>query len=290
MSGWTIQQYLNRITQYLTEKHIDSPRLEAELLMSQVLGMQRIDLYTQFDKEVSKEDSKRLEELVQRASEHEPIAYLIGRKEFYSIDLEVTKDCLIPRPETELLVDKALEFLRGRQGRQFVCDLCTGCGCIAIAIAKNFSEADIIATDISEAALKQAEMNIERHKLKERIKLLCGDLFEPFVPQIDRTKFDLIACNPPYVSSAEYEKLDRNVKDYEPREALYGGEDGLDVYRRIVSEAADYLKADAALIVETGYRQGESVKKLFEQAGFGKIKIEKDFQNNDRVVIAHKTS
>ncbi len=290
MSGWTIQQYLNRITQYLTEKHIDSPRLEAELLMSQVLRMQRIDLYTQFDKEVSKEDSKRLDELVRRASEHEPIAYLIGRKEFYSIDLEVTKDCLIPRPETELLVDKALEFLRGRQGRQFVCDLCTGCGCIAIAIAKNFSEADIIATDISEAALKQAEMNIERHKLKERIKLLCGDLFEPFVPQIDRAKFDLIACNPPYVSSAEYEKLDRNVKDYEPREALYGGEDGLDVYRRIVSEAADYLKADAALIVETGYRQGESVKKLFEQAGFGKIKIEKDFQNNDRVVIAHKTS
>jgi release factor glutamine methyltransferase len=288
MSGWTIQQHLNRITQYLTEKHIDSPRLEAELLMSQTLKMQRIDLYTQFDKEVSQDDSKRLGELVQRASEHEPIAYLIGRTEFYSIDLEVTNDCLIPRPETELLVDKALEFLRGREGRQFVCDLCTGCGCIAIAMAKNFLEADIIATDISEAALKQAERNIERHGLKERIKLLCGDLFEPFVPQIDRAKFDLIVCNPPYVSSAEYEKLDRNVKDYEPREALFGGEDGLDVYKRIASGAADYLKADAALIVETGYRQGETVKKLFEQAGFKDLKIEKDFQNNDRVVIARR--
>jgi release factor glutamine methyltransferase len=289
MSGWTIQQYLNRITEYLTEKHIDSPRLQAELLMSEALGMQRIDLYTQFDKEVSKENSKRLEELVHRAEEFEPIAYIIGRTEFYSIDLEITKDCLIPRPETELLVDKALEFLKGRKARQFVCDLCTGCGCIAIAIAKNFLDADIIATDISDAALKHAEKNIERHRLKERIRLLCGDLFEPFVPQIDRAKFDLIICNPPYVSSAEYEKLDKNVKDYEPRQALFGGEDGLDVYRRIALEAADYLKADAALIVETGYRQGEAVKKLFEQAGyFGEIKIEKDFQNNDRVVIARR--
>ena len=188
-----------------------------------------------------------------------------------------------------MLVERAIEFLRTRTGKQFVCDLCTGCGCIAIAIAKNFPNADIIATDISDAALNVAAKNIEKHQLNKRIKLLCGDLFDPLVPHLDVEKFDLIVCNPPYVSSAEFEKLDKNVKDYEPKLALFAGEDGLDTYRRIVEKADAFLKPDGALMLEIGYSQGQAVRELLEQAGcFSKITIEKDFHDNDRIVIAKK--
>ena len=291
MDKWTIQKLLNWMTEYFTEKGIDSPRLSAELLLSNVLKMQRIELYTQFDKLVSKDQLNRLHDLVKRAGLHEPIAYLTGRTEFYSLQLEVCSDCLIPRPETELLVERAIEFLRTRTGPQFVCDLCTGCGCIAVAIAKNYAGAKIIATDICDAALNVAAGNIERHNLKDRITLLSGDLFEPLVPHLDVDKFDLIVCNPPYVSADEYEKLEKNVKDYEPKLALYAGIDGLDVYRRIIEEAGKFLKSDAALMLEIGYAQGPAVKELLEQSGvFAEIKIEKDFNNNDRIVTALRTS
>ncbi|MHC4641924.1 MAG: peptide chain release factor N(5)-glutamine methyltransferase, partial [Planctomycetota bacterium] len=274
MQNWTIQKLLNWITEYLTEKGIDSPRLSAELLLSNVLTMKRIELYTQFDKLGDKEQLDILHDLVKRAGQHEPIAYLIGRTEFYSLQLEVCPDCMIPRPETELLVERAIEFLRtrpvrnsevrdmtrkqdvsngARTGPQFVCDLCTGCGCIAVAIAKNFPDAKIIATDICDAALNVAAKNIGKYKLKDRVTLLSGDLFEPLVPHLDVDKFDLIVSNPPYVSADEYEKLEKNVKDYEPKLALFAGDDGLDVYRRIINKADRFLKSDAALMLEIGY-------------------------------------
>jgi release factor glutamine methyltransferase len=196
---------------------------------------------------------------------------------------------MIPRPETELLVECAIEFLRKGVGRQLVCDLCTGCGCIAIAIAKNFAQADITATDISDAALAVAAKNVEKHRLKDRIKLLCGDLFDPLIPQMDTEKFDLIVCNPPYVSAPEFKKLERNVKDYEPRLALFAGTDGLDVYRRIIEKVDSFLKPDAALMLEVGYAQGQTVRELLEKANcFAEITIEKDHHNNDRIVIAKK--
>jgi len=291
MADWTIQKLLNWITEHLTEKGIDSPRLSAELLLSHVLDMKRIELYTQFDKLVSKQQLDQLHDLVKRAGRHEPIRYLVGKTEFYSLELDVTPDCMIPRPETELLVERAIEFLRRRTGRQFVCDLCTGCGSIAIAIAKNYPDADIIATDISDAALSVAAKNIEKHRLQNRIKLLSGDLFDPLIPQLDVSKFDLIVCNPPYTTAAEYESLDKNVKAYEPRIALYAGEDGLDVYRRIIKEVDQFLKADAALMLEIGYAQGQAVRELLQKTeSFNRITIEKDFHNNDRIVTATKTS
>jgi len=289
MHNWAIQKLLNWITQYFTEKAIDSPRLSAELLLSHVLALQRIELYTQFDKVVGRAELDQLHELVKRAGRGEPIAYLTGRTEFYSLELDISPDCMIPRPETELLAERAIEFLRSRPGRQFVCDLCTGCGCIAIAIAKNTPDAEIIATDICDAALATAAKNVEKHQLTKRIKLLCGDLFEPLLAHLDVEKFDLIVCNPPYVSQAEYEKLDKCVKDYEPKEALYAGVDGLDVYRRICKKAEDFLKPDAALMLETGCAQGPAVSKLLATSGtFSKITIEKDCHNNDRIAIAKK--
>jgi release factor glutamine methyltransferase len=308
MTTWTIQKLLNWITDFFTEKKVDSPRLSAEILLSSVLGLKRIEVYTQFDKPVMEKQLDQLHELVKRAGQHEPIAYLVGKTEFYSLELNVTRDCMIPRPETELLVERAIEFLRLRSGTQldgtkhnaaqFVCDLCTGCGCIAVAIAKNFPYAKIIATDISDAALRVAAVNIEKHQLKDRIKLLQGDLFEPIVPQLDIEKlvpdsdrgFDLIVCNPPYVSRAELEKLDKNVRDYEPRLALFAGEDGLDIYRRIFDKVDQFLKPEAALMLEIGYTQGQAVKEMLELIGvFAYIKVEKDYNKNDRIVIAQKS-
>jgi release factor glutamine methyltransferase len=291
METWTIQKLLNWVTEYLTNKGIDSPRLSAELLLSHVLGLKRIELYTKHDQVVGKQQLDQLHNLVQRAGGHEPVAYLVGKTEFYSLELNVTSDCMIPRPETELLVQRAIEFLRTRVGRQFVCDLCTGCGCIAVAIAKNFADARIIATDISDAALEVAAENIERHALKDRIQLLQGDLFEPVIPQLDVEKFDLIVCNPPYVSAAEYEVLERIIQDYEPAIALLAGSDGLDILRRVIEKAGDFLKPDGALMLEIGYTQGSAIEELLEQSeSFKEIKIEKDFHNNDRIAIAGKMS
>ncbi|MDD5326844.1 MAG: peptide chain release factor N(5)-glutamine methyltransferase [Phycisphaerae bacterium] len=287
---WTIQKLLSWVTEYLNNKGIDSPRLSAEILLSCVLGLKRIELYTQFEKIVSEEQLGRLHNLVERAGRHEPIAYLAGKTEFYSLEIEVSADCLIPRPETELLVERAIEFLRVRSGKQFICDLCTGSGCIAAAIAKNYPDCQIIATDICDAALSVADRNIEKHQLGERIKLLHGDLFDPIVPYLDVEKFDLIVCNPPYVSAAEFEKLDKNVKDYEPRLALFAGDEGLDIYRRIVEKAGQFLKPDAKLMLEIGCEQGPAVKQLLEMVGcFSEITIEKDNQGNDRIVIAKKS-
>jgi len=268
MQTWTIQKLLNWVTEYLTGKGIDSPRLSAELLLCQVVGLKRIELYTQFDKPVAKQQLDRLHELVKRAGQNEPIAYLVGKTEFYSLELNVTPDCMIPRPETELLVERAING--PRTGTQFVCDLCTGSGCIAVAIAKNYPDARIIATDICDAALAVAAGNVEKHQLGDQIALLCGDLFDPIMPQLDVNEFDLIVCNPPYVSTAEYEKLDKNVKDYEPKKALFAGVDGLDIYCRIIEKAEEFLKPDAALMLDA------------------EIRIEKDFHNNDRIAIAKK--
>ena len=307
MADWTIQKLLNWIIEYFTNKGVESPRLSAELLLSHILGLKRIELYTQFDKIVAKQQLDKLHDLIERAGRREPVAYLTGKTEFYSLQLEVSPDCMIPRPETELLVSRAIEFLRLRSGIQFVCDLCTGCGCIAVAIAKNFRNARIISTDISDVALRIAAANVEKYQLNDRIKLLQGDLFEPIVPQLDVNGtapstgsgqalsevegFDLIVCNPPYVSSAEFDKLDKNVRDYEPRLALFAGEDGLDIYRRIFERVDKFLKPGAALILEIGYAQGQVVKEMLEQAGiFTEIKIEKDFHNNDRIVTAIKAS
>ena len=289
MSDWTIQKLLNWTTQYFTDKKVDSPRLSAELILAYVLSMSRIELYTHFDTTVPKEKLDNLHKIVKRASQNEPVAYLIGKTEFYSIELEITRDCLIPRPETELLVERSIDFLKRRTAKQLVCDLCTGCGSIAVAVAKNFANADIIATDISDATLKVAEKNVEKCGLRQRIELLCGDLFDPLIPQIDKAKFDLIICNPPYISAGELEKLDKNVKDFEPKDALYGGIDGLDIYRRIAEKVDEFLKPGAALMLEVGYSQGPAVKELLEKVSiFSDIKVEKDFHNNDRIVIAKK--
>jgi release factor glutamine methyltransferase len=287
MEEWTIQKLLNWITEYLTQRDVDAPRLSAELLLSSVLGLKRIELYTQYNKPVAPEQLEQLRGLVKRAGRHEPVAYLVGKTEFYSLEFDVTPDCLIPRPETELLAQRAIEFLRQRSGPQSVCDLGTGCGILAVTIARNVPDAKVVATDISEPALAVAARNIEKHQLQDRIELRHGDLFEPLVAKLDQ--FDLLVSNPPYVSAAEYAALDKNVKDYEPRLALYAGVDGLDVYRRISEKAEQFLKPDGLLLLEIGYTQGDAVRALLEHPGtFADIRVEKDLNRNDRIVVGRR--
>ncbi len=284
---WTIKKLLEWMASHFGQKGIDSPRLTAEIILSFVLQMERIELYTHFDEVVQKLQLDKLHNLVKRCLQNEPVQYLTGRCEFYSLSLKVAPDCLIPRPETELLVERAIEFLRSRAGAQYVCDLCTGCGCVAVAVAKNFPDAKIIATDVCDKALSIAAENIAKYNLSERIELLQGDLFKPVISRLDVKEFDLIVCNPPYVSKTEYEKLDLKVRNYEPKLALAGGPDGLDIYRRIAAEVPGHLKKEGAVILEIGCLQGKQVKELLEETNaFGPIKVEKDFNNNDRIVTA----
>lgn len=280
---------LEWLTPYLTEKGIESPRLTAELLITHVLEMPRIQLYVNFDKPLTQKQLDQLRELVKRTANHEPFQYLIGKTEFYSLPIQVSPDVLIPRPETELLVERAIEFVRPLDNPT-VLDLCTGSGCIAVAIAKNAPNAKIIATDISEQALQIAENNIRTHSLENTVKLLAGSLFEPLIDGLENDTFDLIVSNPPYVSDVEYSQLAPNVREYEPKQALHGGTDGLEIYRKILAKIKPHLKPHAALMLEIGCNQGLDVKNLIEKTGiFKNIKIEKDLSNNDRIVIATQT-
>ncbi len=289
MADWTIQKLLNWITDYFTQKGVDSPRLSAEMLLGYVLNLKRIELYTNFDKPVDAADLARLREYVKRAAEHEPVAYLVGHTEFYSLEIDVSPAVLIPRPDTEVLVENAVGFLRQQGGRRFVCDLCTGSGCVAVAIAKNHPDCKIIATDVSSDALEIAAANVAKHGLEDRIELRQGHFFEPLLPYLDKQRFDLIVVNPPYVSDSEYAGLDRNVRDYEPSSALLAGQDGLDAYRQIIPQASEHLTDDGVLMLEIGYEQAEAVSKLLAETGdFSPPQVKKDTASRDRVVICRK--
>jgi len=279
---WTIKSLLDWIAPYLEEKQVDAPRLCAEMLMCHVLGKQRLDLYTEFDTVVPPGQLAQLRAMVKRAGDHEPVAYLVGKTEFYSMELAVRPGCLIPRPETEMLVQHAIEFLRTREGQQSVLDLCTGSGCIAAAIAHNFKDAHITATDLSQDALDIATENITKHQLTDRITLCQGDLLTP----VSSGPFDLIVSNPPYVSEAEYEALDKNVKDYEPREALLAGPQGLDIYERLLGQIEPHLKPNAAVMLEIGYSQGPQLHSILEKTGlFSHLQVHKDLQKHDRLMV-----
>ena len=289
MTTWTIKKLLDWMSQYFTDNKIDSPRLSAEILLSDLLAMKRMELYINFDREVTPDELTQLRGLVKRAINHEPICYLTGHAQFYSMEFEVDKSTLIPRPETEMLVEKAIDHLRKRSGNDHILDLCTGSGCIAAAIGKNYSDCEIVATDISQDALEIAQKNIEKYELTERINLLCGDLYEPIISELDGKKFDIITTNPPYITESEYESLDKNVRDYEPKHALIAGVDGLDIYKRIIEDVDKFLSSDGILLMEIGYRQGDAIRELLEKSGcFEEIKIDKDFSNNDRVVSAFR--
>ncbi len=288
---WTVKRLLEWTAGFFDTRGLDSPRLSAELLLAHVLNYPRIRLYTDFERPVMEPELGRFRELVKRASRHEPIAYLTGRAHFFNLELEVGPGVLIPRPETETLVENVLQFVRHQSGFESprVLDLCTGSGCIAAAIATNLKNATVVATDISDAAITIAGRNFQRLGLAERITLLQGDLYDALHHLVDPQPFDLILANPPYIASAVIPTLDANVRDYEPMSALDGGPDGLDPHRRILAGAAERLTPHGRVFLEIAYDQGELAMQIGAEApGLAEPKLLKDLGGRDRVLMLRK--
>src|SRR5215204_938917 len=207
---WTIKRLLEWTTGFFTRKEVDSPRLSAELLLAHVLGSPRIKLYTDYERVLSDKDLGTYKALVQRAAEHEPIAYLTGRAYFFNLEFEVNRDVLIPRPDTETVVENVLQSVRNQPGMEAprVLDLCTGSGCIAAAVAANIKSATVVATDVSEKAVGLARTNVERLGLSSRVTVEQGDLYEALAALVDRRPFQMILANPPYVPTEQIAALD----------------------------------------------------------------------------------
>lgn len=285
---WTIRRLLEWTAGFFTRKEVDSPRLSAELLLSEVLGFPRIKLYTTLDLVPEETQLTRFRELVKRAGEHEPIAYLTGRAHFFNLQFEVTRDVLIPRPDTETIVEHVLQQVRFQPGLEAprVLDLCTGTGCIAAAIAHHLKSATILAIDKSPQAIEVARRNIDKLSLADRVVLAIGDLYEPLKTQITASPFHFIVANPPYIPSGNIAALDRNVRDYEPHTALDGGGDGLDIVRRILADARDRLLPGGRLYVEIQFDQGPAALQLATDAALDEPRIIRDQAGNDRVLSA----
>jgi release factor glutamine methyltransferase len=287
---WNLKRLLEWTADYLRQGGIDQSRLTAELLLAHVLQRQRIELYTHFDDQPDPDQLARFRELVRRCAKHEPVQYLTGTAHFFSLEFDITPDALIPRPETETLVSEAIGYLTQRSDRPILnmLDLCTGSGCVAIAIASTLVETAIVAADVSPTALEIARSNVEKHDLAGRVHLLPSDLFEN-LNQSPIQLFDLITANPPYIAEAEFDKLPENVRLYEPAAALKAGPDGLDFHRRILSAAGPYLADRAAIMLEIAFNQADAVLALFRDAGYlTNIVAVHDALGQPRVIIGHK--
>ena len=291
--------YLTLAHEYLESKGISGARLDAELLLAEVLGLSRVELYTNHDRPMSESEVTGFRELLRRRAAREPVAYILGRREFWSIDLEVDRRVLIPRPETELLVETALRAL-GRDlddsghtpldqvrakvavAEARVLDIGTGSGAVAVALAVEGQNLCLVATDQSHASLELAPRNAERHGVAERIEFRQGDLFGALSAH---EKFDLIVSNPPYVKTSEVERMEPEVKSWEPASALVSGHDGMNTTRRMIDGAAVHLEAEGWLLIEVG-TQAADVRAHFEAGGWRDVTTLKDLASRDRVVAA----
>jgi release factor glutamine methyltransferase len=273
----TLGEILTISAGFLKEKKCPRFRRAAEELIAHVLKLKRLDLYMLFDRPVQETELEILRPFLKRAAKGEPVEYIIGEVLFYHCQLSIGPSVLIPRPETEILVDLACRMLRTADLHQKnAWDLCTGSGCIGIAVKKANPDLCISLSDISEKALEIAAMNACRNDVQ--IEFLKGDLLAPF----DGRKADFIFCNPPYISSEEFLTLDPSVKDYEPLEALIDGDDGLSFYRRLENELPSYLNPQAKIFLEIGRDQGKSVLNIFSRKGWKNRRVEKDWAGHDR--------
>ena len=258
-------------------------RLEAELLLAHALESSRPKLLAYPEAVIDEKKAQLFKELIGALSQGEPLQYLLGRQNFMGLDFFVNSQVLIPRSDTEVLVEEAIKITQGLPKPIKILDLCTGSGAIAISLAKYIEDAQIIATDISPEALEVAEKNARHIGVIDKITFYQGDLFEPLAGNHSPKTFDLIVSNPPYITTQEMEVLSIQVKK-EPQLALWGGEDGLDLYRQIIPQAPQYLKEGAFLLVEIGYEQTEAVTQIYKEAGLEAIQVLKDWSGNDRVI------
>ena len=279
----TIKKILIQATLRLEENKIDTPRLDAEILLAYVLNCRRLTLYTDAEKILTDEQISRFEKLIELRIKKIPVAYLIGTKEFFGLNFVVNENVLIPRPDTEILTQCAIEFLQTFDGAKNFLDIGTGSGAICISILKFCKNSFAAATDISEKSLEVAKFNAKKFNVDDRVNFFCGNLFEP----IGEKKFAAIISNPPYIPTAEIKTLQDEVKN-EPLRALDGGEDGLNFYREIISKSPKFLLNGGLLAVEIGINQAVAVKKIFAENNFCDIEILKDLAGLERVICARQ--
>jgi release factor glutamine methyltransferase len=263
----------------LRDAGIEDAGLEAEVLLRHALGLDRAQLYSRLQEELDDDRLATFHRLVERRLSHEPTAYIVGHKEFYGVDLEVTPDALIPRPETEILIDEALRLVPN--GPCIIADVGTGCGALAIVLATRLPRATIYALDSSEPALVLAARNVARLRLNQRIRLLHGDLLDPLPAPVD-----LIVANLPYVKSSDWESLRPEIREYEPRQALDGGPDGTRELERLLRAAPSKLQAGGRVLAEIGCDEGErllAVAREFFPAAC--VDIKKDLAGLDRILV-----
>ena len=284
---WTVKRLLEWTTDHFKKHGSDSPRLDAEILLAEALGCKRIDLYVSFSKEPSETERTLFRETVKRRAAGEPVAYLVGHKEFYSLSFEVTRDTLIPRPETEHLVVESLDLLAktGQRDDLHVCDVGTGSGAIAVAIAKNAPKCRVTAVDLSQEALDVARRNAEKHGVTDRVTFLISDLLAEFP---ETPLFDLVVSNPPYVSESEFANLPADVRNYEPKLALVAGDDAMSVIRNLVTQAVSRLREGGHLLIELSPMIAEQVAEMLRQQGWHDVRILRDMAGHERIAAARR--
>lgn len=280
----TIREVIQRSTEFLQRHGVDSPRLQAELLLAHLLKLPRLQLYLNHDRLLTEPETATLRALVQRRARREPLQHLVGSTSFCGIELTVSPAALIPRPETETLAELAVAALaKCNSPAPVVLDFGTGTGCLAIAVAAQCKTAQVHALDLSEAALLLARKNAERHGLSERVAFHLGDGFRALPTEL---RFDLLVSNPPYIPTAEIATLQPEVRDFDPRAALDGGADGLDFYRLLAREAPSWLKGGGGLFAEFGDGQEAALPSLFNDAGWRAVSIHNDLTGRARVLEA----
>ena len=279
---WRLGQVLQEATRFLESKSIESSRLNAERLLAHVLDLTRMDLYLQFDKPLNQKEREGYKSLLRRRVGREPLQYILGETEFMSLPFKVTPDVLIPRPETELLVEKVAEQF-GDSDSPHILDIGTGSGCIAISLAHRLPNARITGVDVSEAALKMAAQNAGLNRVDERITFQILDILQEESGE-KQSEFDVIVSNPPYIALAEWEDLQEEVREFEPRISLCDEGDGLGFYRHIASRAPVFLKPKGRIYLEIGYTQSAAVQTIFEEAGFLKKVSYPDLNGIERVL------
>jgi len=281
----TILEVINKTTPYFEKQGIESPRLTIELLLAHLLKKKRLQLYLEFEREVDEKTLDQLRAMVRRRAAGEPVQYITGEVEFCGLKFVVDKRVLIPRPETELLVETVLKKIAdGSESRPYqIVDVGTGSGCIAIALAKKLTNLDITAIDLSAEALEVARANAKLHQIEKNIRFLESDLLDKLNSSLP---VDVIVSNPPYIADGELAKLPKEVRDFEPVRALAAGEDGLKVIRRLVMDARRPLSPNGFMALEIGAGQRVAVEEIFGQHGWRVDEVVKDLQGHERVIVA----
>ena len=282
---WTVLSLLNWSTDYFTEQQIESPRLNVELLLCYVLHCSRLDLYTHFDKPLLSDELAVFKSLLKRRMAHEPLQYIVNESEFMGLRFVVDRRVLIPRPETELLVEESIRLLQSDGKVKRILDIGTGSGNIAVCLAKYVHESVIDAIDVSATALEVAKINVERNEVGNNVRLKQHDFLSQG-SSLGQRSYDMIVSNPPYISSEEYALVQPEVREFEPAIAATDNADGLTFYKAIAVSAKELLTANGWVVVEMAYNQSNDVKHIFDAAGYRNIDVVKDYAGIERILKA----